>query len=224
MRRSLLVKFQQLFSLGSSTNHASLTRRELFAKVKRSVVAIAQAEHYPLPSVLNFAQPEGFVPYEEYPFTIIGSGFVVDDLGVILTARHVVETHLLALRQALGAGEPAPPPPLVIFNEQISREDDSIYNDFFVAPVRVVQSSDLLDIAAIGVTQPRNRAPVPFVPIPLAEEACQEGDEIAVCGFPLGDVLLGGHVSPYFSPSFSAGIVSAALSNEGVSDSPRLRN
>ncbi len=82
-----------------------------------------------------------------------------------------------------------------------------------LVPARFIQSSDLLDLAAIGVAQPGNRSPVPMVPIPLAAESCEEGDEIGVCGFPLGDALIGAHPAPYFSPSFSSGIVSASLSN-----------
>ena len=50
------------------------------------------------------------------------------------------------------------------------------------------------------------------MPLSLAREKCEEGDEITVCGFPLGDNLISQHPSPYFSPTFSAGIVSASLS------------
>jgi S1-C subfamily serine protease len=188
-----------------------LTRRDIFGRVKQSVVAIAVA-HHSLPPSLDFTAAEELTPYEDYPFSIIGSGVVVDEVGVILTARHVVEDHLLALRHAMAIGQPIPAPPLVLFNERYSAENGIIYNDMFLAPVRVAQSSDLLDMAALGITQPKNRSQVPFIPLPIADQQCEESDEIAICGFPLGDLLIRTHPGPYFSPTFSAGIVSASLS------------
>src|SRR3954451_13827814 len=180
----------------------SSSRRAIFRSLKQSVVAIATSDA-PLPATLDFAQSETLHPYSDYPFQVIGSGFIVDAGGIILTARHVIERHLFALREAKKAGKTEPRAPLVLINEACSTQGGRIINDMFLAPVRVIESSDLLDLAALGIRQPRNRKPVTLLPLNIGLNQCEEGDEIATCGFPLGSALLGAHPSPYFYPSFS---------------------
>lgn len=131
------------------------TRRNLFRKIKQSVVAIVEPHHFPLPQKLEVADPDDY-----YPFSIVGSGFIINSDGIVLTAHHAVEKQLLARRTPTALGEPEPPPPIIAIHEGFTEIHGQLVNDFFVAPGKIVESNNMLDLAAIAISQPRDRNPI----------------------------------------------------------------
>ncbi|HEU0055511.1 MAG TPA: serine protease, partial [Longimicrobium sp.] len=189
-------------------------RREVFAWVRRAVVAIAAGPAH---------DPDN--PLDAFnKLAILGSGFVVNsEKMIVVTAGHVVDPFIRAVNNAIASGAPAPPPPQVLFsgpmrNSQDGRAESVVH----VAQVRRVQRSAHHDVAVLSVPVPEEAdvlRDVSVIGLPLAERGCEEGDEVAICGYPLGRNLhadlLGANV-PTFNPSFSQGIVSAVLPFSGA--------
>jgi hypothetical protein len=202
----------------------------VFAQVKQGVVAIVRT-----PQQLDAAFKGVDMAKKDLlePVTVLGTGFVVDELGIILTASHVVAPFIKAAnRHAQGLG-PAPaalrvlvtrlattppshPPPL-----GVPPGAKSLGVQFGFAPVVGIQdAAPKLDIAALLVKFPQS---LKMRTLELADEPCEEGDEVAACGFPFGrdlhkDQLLGAVVKA----SFSQGIVSATLPFAGAPREARV--
>lgn len=134
-----------------------------------------------------------------------------------MTASHVIAPYVQAAQRAVTGSGSAPPPLRVMFAElgppppgQPPLGESEFGVKFSFATVVAIQDgAPKLDLAALQLSMPAGRA---LKAAMLAGEACQEGDPVAVCGFPFGrdlhrDQLSGGVVNA----SFSQGIVSAIL-------------
>jgi S1-C subfamily serine protease len=199
------------------------SRRSLFARMRRSVVAIADA---PSVRLIKLVTPlRGGVavtphtPDMRDTIRIAGTGFTVYADGrfaVVLTAYHVIREWVNDRRLAQAAGQLATLDPfdsLHVLGEvrylPVGRE---MQMDSFRARFEAVQFSESLDVAAILIRDPAGVQSARVYPAQISRSLPEDGDEVVICGFPLGHDLFLREVHPSFArPSFSAGIVSAAL-------------
>ena len=161
----------------------------------------------------------------EEPFTILGSGFCVDPSGIVITCRHVVEAFMSkTIAQQITEAPPSKTPngsrlvspgnvvtPHAVFYDT-ARSSEHIFA--IPSQTRNVSAKTDKDLAAL-LLLPHTSFPkgYPFVEI---EEFgnISEGDEIGVCGFPLGNYLfkqLGTVTS-----SFTRGILSSIIPGPNV--------
>ena len=194
------------------------SRRQTFAGVKLSVVAIVKT-----PSQLELALQQVDPTKKDMlaPVTILGTGFMVEE-GVILTAAHVVAPYVRSAQRHAAGLAPPPEPLRVLVMLPSSMQPTTVRPTsekgfalgFGFASVKSAHTSTALDLAALHVQFPSN---YPLHPVTLADEPCEEGDEVVTCGFPFGrdlhrDQLAGSVVNA----SFSQGIVSATLPYPGA--------
>ena len=186
------------------------SRRALFARVRQSVVAIVSA-----PDQLATAAPGS--PLSIASLTVVGTGFVIDDTGTALTAKRVIQPWLDAVAVHKAGGGPLPSPPKVTIFAPGSAADAAGHQwGFLLGAVSSIQASSLDDLAAIQFRPPPGHR---LVPLDVASQPCEDGDEIVVCGFPMGFRLSQDQSgAPALFPSFAQGIVSAAFPG---SDSPQ---
>jgi hypothetical protein len=82
---------------------SSAARRKVFADIRRGVVALAltptDREAFGLPPADAPRLADPTVEDLLAPVTVVGTGFMVDDAGVLLTAGHVVTPFLSNLQQ-----------------------------------------------------------------------------------------------------------------------------
>lgn len=186
-----------------------MNRRQIFDLIKRSTVAIA---------AINKREAE-------HPFTIVGSGFCIDPVGLIVTCRHVVEALMEKTAEQQIAEVPleekdkpiqklgpvqAITPFAVFYVTKASREK------LFAFPCQidnVVAKTDF-DLALMRV-QPHKAFPSGYPSLQIEEyETVTEGDEVGTCGFPLGNYLhdqLGTVTS-----SFTTGVISSIIPSAGT--------
>ena len=184
-------------------------RRALFARVRRSVIAIVSA-----PDQLAPASPGP--PLSFASLTVVGTGFVIDSSGTALTAKRVIQPWLDAVAVHKAGGGPLPSPPKVTIAAPAGSPDEAGHQwGFLLGAVSSIQASSVDDLAAIQFRPPPGHQ---LVPLDVASLPCQDGDEIVVCGFPMGFKLSQDQSgAPALFPSFAQGIVSAAVP---VADSP----
>jgi S1-C subfamily serine protease len=184
-------------------------RRALFARVRRSVVAIVSA-----PDQLAQASPGS--PLAVASLTVVGTGFIIDGSGTALTAKRVIQPWLDAVALHKAGGGPLPSPPKVTISAPAGEMDAAGHQGgFLLGVVSSIQASSVDDLAAIQFGPPPGHQ---LVTLDVADLPCHDGDEIVVCGFPMGFKLSQDQSgAPALFPSFSQGIVSAAIP---VSDSP----
>lgn len=177
-------------------------RRQVFARARCGVVAIVQ----PLTA------PKGTqaTSSNAIPVTMFGSGFFVEDKRTVVTAAHVVEPWLQAVANKVKGVQP--PGVLCVEPGPGSKVGDEVtfttrYHMVIVENIFRANNHDLA-ILRLSQTMPGSSAAI----IKCAQSGAHEGDEIGVCGFPLGrDLhgdLFGGAV---IAPSFSVGVISAIL-------------
>jgi S1-C subfamily serine protease len=183
-------------------------RRELFARVRRSVLAIVIAPDS-LDQLLEKSAAEAFAAV-----TVIGTGFVVDDSGTALTTRHVVQPWLEAAHAHQQRGGPLPPPPKIAISTPVQpTASGQAHWGFRIGIVSAIQSSETDDVAAIHFDPPPGQR---LSSLALAEEPCEDGDEVVVCGFPFGRELPQDRsLGAVLVPAFAQGIVSGALAFPG---------
>jgi len=161
------------------------------------------------------------------PYEIIGSGFCIDPDGVIVTCRHVIEAFMsksIAVQIEEANQDPGnigrkkkickPGPVLRSFAIFYDTERSSTKLVIIPAVVDMVMAKTDKDIALLRVLKHNYfRNGYPFLEI-ADYEKIKEGQEIAVCGFPLGTYLkdqLGTMTS-----SFTKGIVSSIIPSPGI--------
>jgi S1-C subfamily serine protease len=178
-----------------------IERREVFANVKSAVVALA----------LGHPEEADNIGFTKTPasgmFEIVGTGFLVDDEGFVATAAHVVE--LMAQRiQVAKASNKRPPDPLIVVNERgfLDQRDGLWTVRYSTAYVRAMHTYRPADVGIVYVG--RGNAPDALRSIEMSDEPCEEGDEVAACGYPHGLRL---HNSGVASATFASGIVSGIL-------------
>ena len=183
--------------------------KNIYKKVKKATVVIA---------VINKGEAEE-------PFTIFGSGFCIDSEGIIITCRHVIEAmmsktvsqqlekipqekkdnqiHILDLVRVIT--------PYAIFYDTVSRK-----NELLAFPIQAkhIVTKTNSDIAGLSLW-PHLAMQKGFPYLEIEEYSnISEGDEVGICGFPLGNYLrrqLGTVTS-----SFNKGIVSSIIPNPNV--------
>jgi S1-C subfamily serine protease len=189
----------------SATTGPRSSRRELFARIRQSVVAVVSASDQLAigPALLS----------------VLGSAFVIDKTGTALTTKRVIQPWLeaAAAHAALkGKGSPLPPQPKVLIAALIpSPKSGGLHLSFLLGVVSAIQASSVDDLAAIHFRPPPDHH---LTPLALSDHACEDGDEVVVCGFPMGfELSLDQAGGAALFPAFSQGIVSAAARLE---DSP----
>lgn len=187
-------------------------RRAVFKTVKSATVALA----------IMTERNDG-----SCPFNIVGSGFCVDSIGIIITCRHVLSVFMsqplekqisrfeeIDSRRGIKTGKLAIRhyPHVIFYGTDLELNSDHIIA--IPTPVSICSAKTNFDVALIRVTPhagfPRG---FPFLEIEDYGNIC-EGDEIATCGFPLGNYLheqLGTVTS-----SFTKGIISSIIPGPDV--------
>jgi len=180
-------------------------RRTIFNSVKAATVALA----------VMTEKADG-----SCPFSIVGSGFCIDPIGIIVTCEHVLSAFMAKpLREQIASFEEVDSEkgiksgwlaqryvPFAIFF-RMDLEPDKLVAIPTQASICTAKTD--FDLAGIRVV-PHAGFPAgfPFVEIEYYKNVC-EGDEIATCGFPLGNYLheqLGTATS-----SFTTGIISSII-------------
>ncbi len=180
-------------------------RRAIFNSIKAATVALA----------IMADKGDG-----RCPFIIVGSGFCVDSIGVIVTCEHVLSAFMAKpLKEQMSGFEKVDSKdgirggwikhrfiPFVIFYKTDLKPDQ-----LFAIPTQatICMAKTNFDVAGIRVV-PHAGFPTGFPFVEIEEyENVREGDEIAACGFPLGNYLseqLGTATS-----SFTSGIISSII-------------
>lgn len=183
--------------------------KNIYKKVKKATVAIA---------AINKEEAKE-------PFTIIGSGFCIDSEGIIITCRHVIEAMMAkTVSQQLEKKSPKKSDsqirilepveiiiPYVIFYDTVSYK-----NELLAFPIQVKHMVAKIDSDIAGLSLWPHLAMQKGFPCLEIEEYSNisEGDEVGICGFPLGNYLyrqLGTVTS-----SFSKGIISSIIPSPNV--------
>lgn len=179
-------------------------RRNLFRRVKSAVVAIAATPN----DVSSLAGANVTDSKVFQVVNIVGTGFFVHQSGIVLTARHVIDPWIQPLLNPALSLPPSTLRVCIAFGE--GNDGAHFRAQFGIATVANVVANPGFDLAALRIVPPTDRTIFPFIPV--AETPCQEGDEIVVCGFPLGRSL---HqdlpTQGLMNASFTQGIVSAVL-------------
>jgi S1-C subfamily serine protease len=164
-------------------------------------------------------------PMADAPFTIVGSGFCADRRGVVVTCAHVIEAFMQASAKDQIAA--------------VTEEKKKAPGPHRLGPVRTRQPFALffvpretkIWVACVGVTMvnmatdmdlgvlrlpPHEAFVIEGFPAIAFEsfDAVQEGMDIGVCGFPLGNELMKrlGTVTS----SFTRGILSSIIPPAGI--------
>lgn len=186
------------------------SRRRIFSTVRLGVVGIAE-----MPPDFNVQMQERYrspgIP-AGLPLHLLGTGFKVAEPDVYLTARHVVDKWARHADER-AAKKKSPDYWLAAIEVHPSELDGDIRRwTWGIARIPFVVGSPSEDIAGFQAPRGSDGSSRPIAPLTLSRTFCEEGDEVATCGYPFGlelhDDLLGGNV---ITPSFSQGIVSAAL-------------
>lgn len=162
------------------------SRRDVFDQVKRATVALAFMRKTPGP--------------RNRPFEILGSGFCVDPSGVVITCRHVIEAFMAksAAEQIAAASESEKvrpirklgpvdviPPQVMFFRHDV----DPNHLVAAIIQARLIVAKTDRDLAVVRIDAHR-MFPDGYPHLDLEEShVLFEGQEIATCGFPLGNFL-----------------------------------
>ena len=147
---------------------------------------------------------------------IIGSGFIVEE-GLVYTADHIVDEWHEALKE-WGAQKVPREWHLAIL--VIAPDPTAIPGVEFRPRYNLLRVDEIIrgreeDAALLFVNEIPNW--FPWKPGKFSDEAVEEGDEVAVCGFPEEELLhddiiaFGRKNSVVISPSFTSAIISAIL-------------
>jgi len=183
--------------------------KKVFEGVKKATVAIA---------ALNTRE-------SKQPFTIFGSGFCVDPSGVIITCRHVIESMMSkTVKQQTAEAPPGQnkdqirhlSPVTVIIPHAIFYDTTRSDENIIAIPARAqnITAKTDKDLGALQLL-PHMSLPNGYPYLEVEDyTSISEGDDIGVCGFPLGNYLydqLGTVTS-----SFTKGILSSIIPGPNV--------
>jgi S1-C subfamily serine protease len=188
-------------------------RRQLFRAIRAAMVAIA-----PEPPNLDHAAAArlgGTGPAEapaETMIDILGSGFFADATDLVVTAYHVIQDWTDGVEEAQRTGASPPAPINVAVPIKYYTEGGDARNLFARTTVVDYSYDAYHDVALLQVYRgPPDDPKFTIEPLIISAEACQEGDQIIMCGYPLGTDLLAAHGPSLLGPSFTSAIVSASL-------------
>jgi S1-C subfamily serine protease len=191
------------------------SRREVFRRIRAAVVGIVRA-----PADIDAALKVSGASGKNIlaPLQVVGSGYVYDESGLIITAAHVIQPWIDAQRAAKASGQPVTlAPPRVLISEPAQKTSDTgARMGFVLGAVSRYSNDPAHDLIVLGLAPEPNKH-VRLSAVRLAGSAAEEGDEIAVCGYPLGNRLHGDLLGGVLlQPSFSGGIVSAVVPFSGA--------
>lgn len=184
--------------------------RQVFEKVKKATVAIA---------ALNTEE-------SKQPFTIFGSGFCVDPSGAIITCRHVIESMMSkTVEQQMSEApsvqdkdqiRPLSPVTVIIPHAIFYDTTRSDQNIIIALPARArnITAKTDKDLGALQVW-PHISLPGGYPHLEIEDYInISEGDDIGVCGFPLGNYLY--NQLGTVTSSFTKGILSSIIPGPNV--------
>jgi S1-C subfamily serine protease len=187
-------------------------RRAVFARIRRGVMAIVEG-----PIDFEAAmRSDSDNPYSQ--IGIVGTCFAISDT-VVATARHVIQPFLDSI-EAYHKSTSVPQQTLRVmaFNPKTEDQDNFVVDCWVVVPHKL-EVHNGLDVAILHIASGPDAS---CSPILIAKQPCEEGDEVAVCGFPFGLELQRDQMGGIFiNPSFSQGIVSSMLPGPGAPASMR---
>ncbi len=182
----------------------------LLTRIKKATVALA------------YLNAQG----SNQPFTIIGSGFCIDPSSIVVTCRHVLEGFMAKpiAQQIAEASGPSTPGGLLpsslgqtVRPHAVFYDTDRSSEHIVAIPVPMQNASARTDkdLAALQLLPHTTfQDGYPFLEIEDYQEV-HEGDEIGLCGFPLGNYLF--EQLGTVTSSFTKGILSSIIPGPNVS-------
>lgn len=159
------------------------------------------------------------------PFTILGSGFCIDPSGIVVTCQHVLSAFMSkSIPEQIRDIDPAEKsksvqsvnPPTVLEAFAIFYRPELIGHNLVIIPSKVdlMMAKNDYDLGLVRLL-PHKHCPdgYPFIEIE-DYQSLHEGQEVGLCGFPLGNFLL--NQIGTVTSSFSKGILSSIIPASGV--------
>lgn len=159
------------------------------------------------------------------PFTILGSGFCIDPRGIVVTCQHVLSAFMSkSIPDQIKGIDPAEKsksvqnvnPPAVLEAFAIFYRPELIGHNLVIVPSKVdlMMAKTDYDLGLVRLL-PHKHYPdgYPFIEIE-DYDSLHEGQEVGLCGFPLGNFLL--NQIGTVTSSFSKGILSSIIPSSGV--------
>lgn len=189
-----------------------MATREMLARVKAATVALALKTNGP---------PDP----RRMPFIIVGTGFNIDQAGIVVTCEHVISSFVKQnIRETIAAMPPEGKMNIrpiegleVVRPEVLFFKFDGANDEMHLIPAQVETAVAKLeyDMGAIRVgSHPAFPDGYPFLEIEEFDEIF-EGMELATCGFPMGNTLHDQFGT--VSSSFTRGILSSIAPAPGAS-------
>jgi len=162
------------------------------------------------------------------PYSIVGSGFCIDPVGIIVTCEHVFREFLTpqsrdlvkqAKKAAAGAeGKTVPihgAIPHVLFYLGVQGKEHRINTCLVPVSHAVTEENFGFDLAVLKLPRNEQIFPEGYPHLRIAEYTeLHETMEIATCGFPLGNWLL--EQIGTATTSFTKGMISSIIPAQGV--------
>jgi S1-C subfamily serine protease len=182
--------------------------KEIFARVRRATAGLV------------LFHPEN----RSTPYTIVGSGFCVDSAGIVVTCQHVVSGFMRrSISEQIASTTPSRKSelrriegveivvPFVVFLRpgQEAHEIQAV-----LSRVDQVMARTDYDLALVRAL-PHEALPNGYPTLEIEPYGdLGEGDEIATCGYPLGDFLF--DQIGTITPSFTKGSISSIVPMQGI--------
>ena len=194
-------------------------RRELFAKVRKSTIAIVLRPIEEWHSVTQSSQEKIDSPIRleristlPDDFLIIGTGFFVSEHGLIATAKHVVtDAHSIEIQHRSRGGRPRR-----LFAMYTRPTADPLEVGEIVTPLANPRfdGNSKIDLALLETSTVPPET-VRLTTLPLSSAPCEEGDRIVLAGYPLGNLLNNDWAqywnSDFIAPAFTEATVSSLI-------------
>jgi len=190
-----------------------MEKSEVYKSIKAATVAIA---------LVHPDAKKG----KKQQFTILGSGFCIDKNGIIVTCEHVISAfmqetvheQIAKIKPEESKKEPIHSwpvkiaPTYVLFYKHLKTPSEKLH--VFATCVVLSAASTDFDLAVAKIhLHPAFPEGYPTVEIEDFENI-NEGDEVGICGFPLGNFLY--EKLGTVSSSFSKGIISSIIPAAGA--------
>lgn len=186
-----------------------MQRKDIFNKIKAATVAMGVMQ-----------TSDG-----KTPFTILGSGFCIDPSGIVVTCQHVLSAFMSkSIPDQIRDVDPDEKnkdvqkvnPPDVLEAFAIFYKAELIGHNLVVIPSKVdlMMAKTDYDLGVVRLL-PHKHCPdgYPFIEIE-DYQSLHEGQEVGLCGYPLGNFLL--NQIGTVTSSFSTGILSSIIPSAGV--------
>src|SRR5207253_2030042 len=113
--------------------------------------------------------------------SVIGTGFIVDERGLVMTAAHVLRPW----QETFEAHGVINEVPSVFILSDPQFDGTAFRSGYYSAPLESLRLSNSHDVAVATILM-KGAGPQPpeLHPLTFSAQPCVEGDEVAVCGFP----------------------------------------